>query len=130
MKLEQIDPLQTEILQALLRRLPDVFRRKHVVDRKIATRRPNTVLRRHLGRGVQLRAGVAADELTEKPFALALAVCERRVEEIAAGTDGKLQRLERLVVVGTGPATHTPHADAELSDGPAGSTERAATDPA
>ena len=50
----------------------------------------------------------------EQPLAVPAAVGPRGVEEVAAARDGVVEGLVRLPVVGPGPASHAPHAVADL----------------
>ena len=79
--------------QAVLGVLADVIGRKHVVERVLGPRRPLAVLRRDLGRDVQLLVRVPLQQLAEQLLALALAVGPGRVEEIATELDRAVERL-------------------------------------
>ena len=103
------------------------------------------VLARALEPGTQVRLGVAlehlrraaaelgrdderlvalAEQLRDQPLRAAVAVDVRRVEERDPGVDRRVQRLERLRIVGLSPgAADRPGSEPDLRDGPAGLAE-------
>src|SRR5262249_52330537 len=107
-----------------LGRAADVIGRKDVGDRIARAPRPLEILRQDFRRDVQRLAAMPREHLSEQLLALAVAVGEGGVEEIAAERDGALERGQRLVVVRAGPAAHTPKAVADFGDRPSESAER------
>src|SRR5262249_47192183 len=123
-ELEEVHAGQPEVGQTLLGEGPDVVGRKDVVQPGAALGGPAAIFRRDLGGGVELARGVGPDQLAQEALAGALAVGPRRVEEVAAGVQGKLEGLARLLLVGARPARQPPHAVAHLADLPARAAER------
>src|SRR5712692_2265399 len=68
---------------------------------------------------------MVAQEFSEKSLAVAVTIDPGGIEEIAAKIHGALERVERFGVVGTGPASHSPHSVANLADVPSGAAEAA-----
>ena len=71
------------------------------------------------------RRGCARSASPSSRSLLPVAVGPGGVEEVAAERDRPVERAQRLLVVGSGPAAHAPHAVADLGDLPAGAAERA-----
>src|SRR5262249_37060649 len=119
-----------QVLEALLRVLADVVRRKHVGK---GIGRPSgeaEVFRRNFGGDVDpVAGGRFLQQPAEQPFAVARPVDPRRVEEVAPEIARELQRAQRLVVVRSRPAADAPHAVADFRDAPPEAAERAVLHP-
>ena len=117
-QLLQVDRVDAEVLEARLGVRADVVRREDVVEGAVVELDPALVLRRDFRRGVQPAVAVRADRLGEQPLAVSGAVRPGRIEEVASEGDGFGQRLQRLFVVGAGPAAQPPHAVADFREFP------------
>src|SRR5581483_8065981 len=125
-KLEDVDRVEAEVGETLLRAGHDPVRRERLVGGYAVLRRPFPVLRRHLRRDVD-RLARLADGLPDEPLAVAVAVAEGRVEEVDAELDRTVERTQRLGVVGADPhrLPDAPGAVPELGDLQARPAERA-----
>jgi hypothetical protein len=125
-QLEQVDAVQPEVGEAPLGAGGHVGAGEDVLDRHAGLRRPGAVLGRDLGRDVD-PLGALAHDLADQALAAPVAVGECGVDEVDPEVDRVVERLHRLVVVGTAPlaATDPPGAVADLRDLDAGLPKRA-----
>ena len=118
-KLLDVDRLDAQVREALLRVGADVVGGVGIVQRVLGERRPAHVLRRDLGRQEHRRVRISPPCFAEDPLAAAHAVHPGGVEEVASARDRRAQRRQRFVIVGAGPTAHAPHAVADLGHLPA-----------
>src|SRR5579883_935182 len=104
----------------------DVVVGENLADGRAAPRRPDGVLRRHLG-GDKDAVRRLAHHLPDEPLAVPFAVGERGIDEIDPELDGTAEGLERFVVRPAEPllAADAPCAVADFADGKTGASESA-----
>src|SRR5262245_9216824 len=113
LQIERVDPKVAE------RRIgvpDDVLVRKHLVCGARGPTWPSAVLRRNLGCDHELDLAMSAQQIAEEPFAVSLAIRRRGIKEIAAEFDRAIERACRFGIVRSRPATHAPHAIADLRE--------------
>jgi hypothetical protein len=117
MQLLQIDGLHLQVAQALFGASNDVVVGKDLPDRDARARGPELVLRRRLGRDENL-AGRFAHHPAHQFLAVAVAIGQRRVDEVQAQFDSPPQRGHGLVVVASQPlfAADAPGAVADFTN--------------
>jgi hypothetical protein len=101
-QLEEVDRVRPEVAQGPLRAAADVVAGKGVLDGCARLGRPDEVLRRHL-RGHVDRLRAVADDLADELLAVALAVGQRRVDEVQPELDRAPQGAQGLVVLRADP---------------------------
>ncbi len=120
-KLQKIDALRSKILQALARGIDDIAFWKRFIEWNSRTGGPLTVLWRDLRSGEYL-PGTAAQQFSDKLFAVAVAVCQSCIEKIHAEFGSLPQCCHRLFVVGAFPhlAADAPSAKSNFRNVDAG----------
>src|SRR5687768_14218969 len=106
-----------------MHKLFNVIGRIRFLKGRVGSCGPLLVFWRYLCSGVKALVAVGSHRLTQQSFAMTLAISMGRIEKVAPGIDGGLQRLERLLIVRIGPAGHPPHPIANFTDFPASTTE-------
>ena len=97
MKLLQIDSLHAQVLQALLGALDDVVAGEDMLDADQRPRWPQLVHGRNLGRNEHLLLR-ALSHLPNQPFAVPVAVSQRRIDKAQPQFKGSLQSGNRLLI--------------------------------
>jgi hypothetical protein len=132
-KLNEIQSFDTDIGETFFNVLDDVLGREAIVERKFAAAGPAPIFRRNFCGDVKLFvqssygivAFIGAKNLSEKLFAVAVAIGPGGIEKISSKIDGTLQRRERFFIFRAGPTGHAPHAVANFTDVPSGAAESA-----
>src|SRR5690348_11938838 len=124
MELEQVERLQAGRAQALLQAGPDVVAGEGLGRVDAVRRGPYPVLRRHLGRHVELVAAALADDRADD--ALALPVTPGGIDEVHAEFDGPVQGPHRLILLRADPSrsADAPRPVPDLGDRQARFAER------
>src|SRR5947209_20257833 len=123
MKLHEVEALKPGILQTGVQARFDVIGREAIIESEFAAARPLAILRRHLGRRVEFLIWIGAHDLAEQAFAVAFAVSQSRVEEVAAKINRALEGAERFFIIRACPLGHAPHAVTDFADRPAGAAK-------
>jgi hypothetical protein len=116
-KLHQIERVELQILQTLIDTAHDVVVGKHFAERDAWLRRPEHVLGRDFAGDIDA-LGSLADDFADKFFTVAVAISQRRINEVQAEIDGPMERFSGFVIVGADPlgAADAPSAIADLAD--------------
>ena len=98
--------------------------RKDILDRRGRMGGPYSVFRRNLGRDMN-RRGVVAQHLSNQPFAVALAITERRIDEDQAQVDRPVERWDGLLVICAAPSAvgYASGSTADFGNTQTGATE-------
>src|SRR5581483_6885468 len=119
MELDQIQGVQSQVLQTGFDTRTNVLGRKYVSEREAAPAGPSAVLGRNFAGDEETLTGMLADQLTEYLLAASLALGQRGIEEIATQINGQPESRPSLLVVTAGPASQAPHAVTNFADLPA-----------
>src|SRR5580698_2759774 len=131
MELLQIDAVHLQVPQAVLRTANYVFVREDLFYTDARLGRPLLVQRRDLGGDVDSLFRLARNA-AHQLFAVAVAIGQRRVDEVDSQIDSAVQGAEGFIVVSTLPqrSSDAPSAIAYVTDGKASLSKRAIFHPA
>src|SRR6266545_6139834 len=101
MKLEHVKRRESAGAQAGLEARPDMAAGERLCRIHATWRRPDAILRWHLGRNVEVVSAVVAHDLADNALALPITTCG--VDEVHAELDRPVQRPCRLVLLSADP---------------------------